>query len=545
MDAATNKYIGVYELDSNNKVVKFKLITVTADQINTDAAPILGASASAGAVNETTKITASVSSGNHLAIKVSSVEISIPNIGDAVPIGEGVTNVYTSGSDISSVDAVTNKYIGVYELDSNNKVVKFRQIILTANEINNKAAELNVTIDKGITNGSTKITASVSSGNHLGIKVSSVEIPIPNIGDAAPTGSGVTNAYTSGNDISGVDAATNKYIGVYELDNNNKVVKFKLITVTAGQINTDTAPVLEASAGIGTINQSTKVIASASSGNHVGIKVSSVVISIPNIGDPAPIGEGVMNPYSSKENIPGVDVNTNKYIGVYELNGSNEVVKFKLITLTANEINTSVAPEPIVTVNSGKERGTTSISATPVIGNHLAIKISGEIIDNPNKGEVAPTGFIVMNPYASGADISGIDASINKYIGVYELDSNNKIVKFKLIILEEKDINTIAVPTLEDVNVQKGTGSKTTKITATISDGNHLVIKVSAGVIAIPNEGMDAPEGEGVIENYTLGDDIPEVDAAAKKYIGVYEVDSTNKIVKFKLITLTAEDIQE
>lgn len=60
----------------------------------------------------------------------------------------------------------------------------------------------------------TKVTVTAGGGNHLVTKVSSSIIPAPNVGDLVPSGAGVTDPYTPGADISGVDATTNKYIGV-------------------------------------------------------------------------------------------------------------------------------------------------------------------------------------------------------------------------------------------------------------------------------------------------------------------------------------------
>ncbi|MFF2020166.1 S-layer homology domain-containing protein, partial [Paenibacillus sp. NPDC058177] len=134
----TNRYIGIYEVDSNNKVVSFKLIILTAGDIKVPApvtAPTLPASPLPGTNLNTTKVTTSVGAGNHLVTKVSSSLIPTPNVGDAAPTGAGVTNPYTPGEDITGVDATTNKYIGVYEVDSNNKVVAFKLIILTADDI--------------------------------------------------------------------------------------------------------------------------------------------------------------------------------------------------------------------------------------------------------------------------------------------------------------------------------------------------------------------------------------------------------------------------
>ncbi|UUZ92241.1 hypothetical protein LJK87_43755 [Paenibacillus sp. P25] len=91
----------------------------------------------------------------------------------------------------------------------------------------------------GTNPGTTKVTAAAGTDNHLVTKVSSSLIPTPNAGDPVPTGAGVTDPYTPGTEISGVDAVTNKYIGVYEVDSSNKIVSFKLITLTSGDIRND------------------------------------------------------------------------------------------------------------------------------------------------------------------------------------------------------------------------------------------------------------------------------------------------------------------
>ncbi|NUU58933.1 hypothetical protein HPT30_00690, partial [Paenibacillus sp. JW14] len=135
-------------------------------------------------------------------------------------------------------------------------------------------------------------------------KVSSTLIPTPNVGDAAPTGAGVTNPYTAGADITGVDATTNRYIGIYEVDSNNKVVSFKLIILTAGDIKVPapvTAPTLPASPSPGTNPNTTKVTTPVGAGNHLVTKVSSTLIPTPNVGDAAPTGAGVTNPYTPGE----------------------------------------------------------------------------------------------------------------------------------------------------------------------------------------------------------------------------------------------------
>ncbi|WP_248924182.1 S-layer homology domain-containing protein [Paenibacillus hamazuiensis] len=118
--------------------IKFWDGPITQEQaqgaMNTPA-PALSATATAGTAPGTTKLTATPGAGHTLAVRVSDAAIAVPNIGEAAPTGTGVINPYASGADISSVDATTNKYVGIYEIDALGKIVAFKMITLTAGEI--------------------------------------------------------------------------------------------------------------------------------------------------------------------------------------------------------------------------------------------------------------------------------------------------------------------------------------------------------------------------------------------------------------------------
>lgn len=93
---------------------------------------------------------------------------------------------------------------------------------------------------KGKVHGTTRLRVDVNnSTEHIGIKISNVSMAPPAKGDPAPTGGTVTNPYNPGTDISGVDAKINKYLGVYLLDKNNKIVQFKQIPLSAHQIQAE------------------------------------------------------------------------------------------------------------------------------------------------------------------------------------------------------------------------------------------------------------------------------------------------------------------
>ena len=94
---------------------------------------------------------------------------------------------------------------------------------------------------------------------------------------------------------------------------------------------------------------------------------------------------------------------------------------------------------------------------------------------------IAPTGAGIIDPYTQGADISGVDPITNKYLAVYETNTNNKVVKFRLISLAGNDIYT--VPTLQDVE----TNADGTKIILTFDKtmadptGKHAQFSVVSG----------------------------------------------------------------
>lgn len=94
--------------------------------------------AAEGTTHGTTKVNAAVAAGNKLAVRISNEPISAPAAGTALAEGGTVAYPYESNSDLSGVDALTNKYLGVYEVDRNKKIVRFREIILSASQIHSE-----------------------------------------------------------------------------------------------------------------------------------------------------------------------------------------------------------------------------------------------------------------------------------------------------------------------------------------------------------------------------------------------------------------------
>ncbi|MDP5275154.1 carbohydrate binding domain-containing protein [Chengkuizengella axinellae] len=113
------------------------------------------------------------------------------------------------------------------------------QIVFAGENKNDAPASnnFNPRASKGQLHGSTEVDVKFDeSVYHLAVKVSSVPIETPSAGDDVATDFSIINPYTPLDDISGVDAEINKYLGVYLADENNKVVDFKLLELTKGKV---------------------------------------------------------------------------------------------------------------------------------------------------------------------------------------------------------------------------------------------------------------------------------------------------------------------
>ncbi|MCD9024085.1 S-layer homology domain-containing protein [Cohnella silvisoli] len=269
--SAVNNQVHIYEVDSNGKVMKFQLITLTAADIKPIAtgspAPSTVAVAAQGSAPGTTKIIATpFNVGSHIAIKLAFSTTNVPLVGDSLPAGPTVLNNYM-GDEIAGMDNTTNKYIVVYEVDSADKIVACKEIKLIAADITPVGAlpTLSAAVTPGTAAGATSVTATVSNPlNHLVIYGSKSAFLSLNIGDPEPTISnvGLVSQYTSGLDITFMDAVMKIYLAVYEANSDGIIVNYKLITLTSGDfkpqpaatITPDVTTINEAFNNLGVLN---------------------------------------------------------------------------------------------------------------------------------------------------------------------------------------------------------------------------------------------------------------------------------------------------
>ncbi len=210
--------------------MKFVSIQLKAGDIK--AAPIAvpaisGHKVEAGSATGTTKVTYTVGEENSLKYKLEDNEFTKPNVGDVLSGGTS----YTSGDDIQ---ATAGQYLGLYEVDGSNNIVKFVSIQLKAGDI--KAAPIAVPaisghkVEAGSATGTTKVTYTVGEENSLKYKLEDNEFTKPNVGDVLSGGTG----YNTGNDI---QATAGQYLGLYEVDGSNNIVKFVSIQLESGNIS--------------------------------------------------------------------------------------------------------------------------------------------------------------------------------------------------------------------------------------------------------------------------------------------------------------------
>ncbi|RFB38220.1 hypothetical protein DZB91_00005, partial [Brevibacillus sp. VP] len=496
---------------------------------NIKATPVVAPTISGQVVAEgsapgTTKVTYTVGNGNSLKYKLEDHAFTPPNVGEALPGGE---QDYTSGNDIP---AEANKYLGLYEVDGSNHIGKFVSVQLKAKDI--KAAPVVAptisghNVEAGSASGTTKVTYTVGNGNSLKYKLADHAFTPPNVGEALPGGE---QGYTSGKDIS---AKAGQHLGLYEVDGANNIVKF--VSIELGAQNIKATPVVAPTisgqvVAEGSAPGTTKVTYTVGNGNSLKYKLEDHAFTPPNVGEALPGGE---QDYTSGNDIPA---EANKYLGLYEVDGSNHIGKFVSVQLKAKDIKAAPVVAPTISghnVEAGSASGTTKVTYTVGNGNSLKYKLADHAFTPPNVGDILSDGTV----YTTGEDIK---AEANKYLGLYEVDGSNHIVKFVSVQLKAKDIKAapVVAPTISGHNVEAGSAPETTKVTYTVGNGNSLKYKLEDDAFTPPNVGDVLSDGTV----YTTGEDIK---AEANKYLGLYEVDGSNHIVKFVSVQLKAKDIK-
>ncbi|MEH7073145.1 hemoblobin-interacting domain-containing protein [Neobacillus drentensis] len=191
--------------------------------------------------------------GKDVVITLSDANKLMTTANTAVTVGTGEEAVTLNNTQYSIVSGKLTIKANALNLGSNTITLKndgFNDVVLTQKLIEGTVQALTVTASSSkLTEvGTTQVTATgVASGNKVQYKVSNTPVAAPKAG-ADVTSLELIDLPVN-KIISDVDAVNNKYIGVYEIDKNDRVVKFKLIILTAVSVKTETtAPTLSTAA---------------------------------------------------------------------------------------------------------------------------------------------------------------------------------------------------------------------------------------------------------------------------------------------------------
>lgn len=97
---------------------------------------------------------------------------------------------------------------------------------------------LDVSASPGSSNGTTKLDANFEPNNHLYIKITNQSNPTPSFGEVVDPNTTDITAYTNGDDINIGQNNSNIYIAVYELDDKNQVMSYRLLAISPNDILT-------------------------------------------------------------------------------------------------------------------------------------------------------------------------------------------------------------------------------------------------------------------------------------------------------------------
>ncbi|MBW5448310.1 hypothetical protein GE107_19900 [Cohnella sp. CFH 77786] len=419
VDVSANKYVGVYEANASDQVVRFALITLTGANIN-EFAGGKGTSISPYLISNASQLDAV---RNHLGTDIYyqlTADIDLSGYENWLPIGNETKrfagNFDGSGYTISnlSIDRPETDYIGLFGYLSYNSVirnVRLQNIQVTGrNDVGGLAGYNNNgnIIDSSVMGQVTGVyRVGGLEGYHLGgtIAGSFAAGSVNGTGNAGGLAglaefSSILNSYAAADVKGNGDVNEGGLVGYLK---NGSISNSYAVGNVSGSGNTG---------GLAGRNEGTVV------NSYYDYESTGQSSASSGAKSPAEMKDRATYSNWDFEIVWGMDPSVN--------DGYPYLLAFPLM----EDLHAVVVP--------GSRKGTTSVIASVGEGNRLSILVSPDKIATPQPGDLVPESALA---YDSGADISAADAVNMKYIGVYEADGGNAIVKFSLITLEPGDFN--------------------------------------------------------------------------------------------------------
>lgn len=487
-------------------------------------------------------------------IKVQEESFDIP----AKDVSLSGSNLYTLKSDIN---IKTGWHILLLATDTLNRVKAYADITVTKDQIQSPYANLltentNYTIpepgsDAGTTMlmlSDTGIQKEASEAVEWKYKIGTQTLSIPLLEqDASNTAEWTT--YASGENIP-VSAGNNLLI-VATI--NNKIVAYKLFTISATQIKPIDAPLLVINSNYtGPISGSKPGTTKINDLKLIGVAgATKWQIKVVDAATTQTLDSVFTTPinYTSGEDIA---VKENQYVVLAAVDANGKVKAYKNILITTGDINPPLANKLVSGLNYtnpkyGTDTGTTSIYVSPEGINgcdYFVVKVvdaTSDIVAD----QVITTGAGDYQSYTSGSNIA---VSAGQYVSLIAVDDPGtgiKVLAYENIKIEEGSIRPgDAVLLKEPQNftaLQPGSGVGTTKFTELnfvgISGATNWIVKVTDNNIEVPliNSSVEGAVG------YDVNKDISVKEG---QYVTLYATDSTGRIKGYVCKEVLADNVR-
>lgn len=531
------KHIGIAEIDPYRRVLQFSDATAV---INNEDTPSLlyGLSfvdAPGEANNGKTQIILGSPSevGNTYRYKISNSSAAVPKPGYKENIGtESLGWKAVLPNDYITV--ANGKHIGVAEVNSKNEVIRFSDSVAVVVNENPATSMTNLVFEYVLDElGNRKVKFNLPEPsypvNKFKFIVSSDDKPVktPNIGTSVSSWTTVANG-----DLHSVEDG--KYIGVAEVDSGMKVLRFGNATVSTNP--SMVAPPLTGlsfSDAIGSEdNGKTKIsLPAPSAGNNYKYIISSNDQPIQAVL----IGQNVSNWINVYDGAT-ISTENSKNIGVAEVTADGRAVRFG--NGVAVVINESRELTGGVTFKAGT--GYEFNSKTQIVLGQPSVSTNKfkYIISSTNAPVPAPAIGSSVSSWTYVKDGDYITVSDGKYIGVAEVDANDKVIAFSNAVSR---VLNYAPPLVNSLSLTDVTG---------ITNNNKVIIKLGTPS-NVSNHFVYKVFTSSPVENYKVSDTasgflpIPDNNIISLKYneyLGVAEVNGSNGIVQFGIVKNTIKD---
>jgi hypothetical protein len=407
--------LGIYALDSNGRVIAFSDHVLSASEIAAAAPPIESFEVLPVNEDRVTAITNLSHPGtSSYVIYVQAGPFATPLVGDSPPAGAVPYDEEAEINEITGVDA--GWHLGIFALDLEGKIIAFSDH---------------------------ELVAFVQVSNITGVPTTAfVGIPLTLTGTVQPdnatnqaivwsvTDAGTTGATIAGNTLSTTAAGTAIVTATIVNGSEPGIDYTQAFEIEVREFELDPAPPLTTvTAEPGTIANSTRL----TNLNYDGAVSYAVCIlgdfyAHPNVGDSIPAG---VPAYNLGDNI--TDVTAGTRLGIYALDSDGKVIAFSDPELAASEIAAAAPPIEsfeVLPVNDGVTK-ITDLSHTDAVS--YAVCVRDSAFDTPLVGD-SPPGDAVPYDAAEAQLINDVEEG--QHLGIFALDSENKIIAFSDYVLE-------------------------------------------------------------------------------------------------------------